>query len=71
VGDLRNKAKKWAEEDRRQDVDRQSNGYTVFHFDFNPTLKPFHKGPAHRRNNHECQQCKVWNNIKCLTVCDI
>jgi hypothetical protein len=39
VGDLRNKAKKWAEEDRHRDAwDRQSNGYTVFHFDFNPTL---------------------------------
>ena len=39
MGDLRNKARKWAEEDRRQDIaDRQNNGYTVFHFDFNPTL---------------------------------
>ena len=39
MGDLRNKARKWAEEDRRQDIaDRQSNGFTVFHFDYNPSL---------------------------------
>lgn len=39
MGDLRNKAKKWAEEDRRNDIeDRRRNGFTVFHFDFNPKL---------------------------------
>lgn len=39
MGDLRNKAKKWAEEDRHRDIeDRRRNGFTVFHFDFNPKL---------------------------------
>jgi hypothetical protein len=39
VGDLRNKAKKWAEEDRHRDAwDRRRNGFTVFHFDFDPKL---------------------------------
>jgi hypothetical protein len=39
LGDLRNKAKKLATEDARREADdRRRNGFTVFHFDFNPKL---------------------------------
>lgn len=39
VGDLRNKARKWAEEDTRRDREqRKREGWTIFHHDFNPSL---------------------------------
>jgi hypothetical protein len=39
MGDLRNKARKEAQEHAiRETEDRRRNGFTVFHFDFNPKL---------------------------------
>ena len=39
MGDLRNKARRWAEEDARADKERRKRlGWTLFHFDFKPNL---------------------------------
>ena len=39
MGDLRNKARKEAETDAiQQTAELRRNGFTVFHFDFNPKL---------------------------------